>query len=161
MKKNRTLFLTQAAVIAALYVILTLLSALLGLSSGAIQLRLSEALTILPIFTPAAVPGLFIGCFFANLLTGCALWDIILGSLATLIGAVGTYFFKKHPVLAFSCPIMANTLIIPPVLNLVYDLPNGLIFLYASVGLGELTSCAALGLLIYFPLKKRNLFKLF
>lgn len=160
MKISRSLFITQAAVIAALYVILTVIAASLGLASGAVQLRLSEALTILPIFTPAAIPGLFIGCFFANLLTGCALWDIIFGSIATLLGAIGTYYLRKHPVFAFACPIISNTLIIPPVLYIVYELPNTLIFLYLTVGLGELISCIVFGLLIYFPLKKRNIFKL-
>ena len=160
MKNNRSLFITHAAVIAALYVILTAIAAALGLASGVVQLRLSEALTILPIFTPAAIPGLFIGCFFANLLTGCALWDIIFGSIATLLGAVGTYYLRKHPVFAFSCPIVANTLIIPPVLVSVYGIEQSIWFLFATVGLGELISCIVFGLLIYFPLKKRNIFKL-
>ncbi|MDE6714701.1 MAG: QueT transporter family protein, partial [Lachnospiraceae bacterium] len=88
---NKTLFLVQAALIAALYVVLTDLANRLGLASQAIQIRFSEALTILPIFTPAAIPGLFIGCILANLLNGAIIWDIILGSLATLLGDIGTY----------------------------------------------------------------------
>ena len=80
--------MTQAAIIAALYVVLTYLAGMLGLASGAIQIRFSEALTILPVFTPAAIPGLFAGCILSNLFTGCALPDIVVGSLATLIGAV-------------------------------------------------------------------------
>ena len=86
-------------VIAALYVVLTMVAAAFSLASGAIQVRLSEALTILPVFTSAAIPGLTVGCVLANLITGCALWDVVFGSLATLIGAVGTYLLKKKPLL--------------------------------------------------------------
>ena len=89
-------FLTQAAMIAALYVVLTLAINAFGLASGAIQVRVSEALTILPYFTPAAIPGLFIGCLLSNTITGCALFDIIFGSIATLLVAVGTYLLRRH-----------------------------------------------------------------
>ena len=95
MKNKKTLFITQSAMIAALYVAATYAANLLGLASGAVQLRISEALTVLPAFTFAAVPGLFIGCAAANLLTGCALWDVVFGSAATLIAAFGTYKFGK------------------------------------------------------------------
>lgn len=96
-KKNSILLLdlTQGAMIAALYVVLTFIANLAGLASGVIQVRLSEALTILPVFTAAAVPGLAVGCVLANLLTGCAIWDVVFGSLATLIGAVGTRLLHK------------------------------------------------------------------
>ena len=93
---RKVLFITQAAVIAALYVVLTQLAALLGLSSGAIQVRFSEALTILPYFIPSAIPGVTIGCFLANLLTGGAVLDIVFGSIATLIGCVGVSFEKAQ-----------------------------------------------------------------
>ena len=96
MKNKKTLFITQSAMIAALYVAATYAANLLGLASGAVQLRISEALTVLPAFTFAAVPGLFIGCAAANLLTGCALWDVVFGSAATLIAAFGTYKFGKQ-----------------------------------------------------------------
>ena len=88
------------AVVTALYVVLTYLANTLGLASGAIQVRLSEILTVMPVFTPFAIPGLFIGCILANVLTGCALWDVVFGSLATLIGAVGTYLLRKYNLLA-------------------------------------------------------------
>ena len=101
MKKNNVLFLTQAAMIAALYVVLTFLSNAFGLASGAIQIRISEALTLLPYFTPAAVPGLFVGCLLSNVLTGCALFDVLFGSLATLLGAIGTRILRKSKWLAF------------------------------------------------------------
>ena len=100
MQKNRKHIrrLCEAALIAAIYVILTYLCAAVGMSSGAIQLRFSEALCILAIFTPAAVPGVALGCFMANLLTGCALWDIVFGTLASLIGMIGCGALKKHYV---------------------------------------------------------------
>ena len=94
---NRNLrFLCRGALIAALYVVLTWLCSLVGLDKGVIQMRLSEALCVLPAFTGAAVPGLFAGCLLANLLTGSALPDIIFGSLATLIGALGAYALRKN-----------------------------------------------------------------
>ena len=89
------------AVVAALYVVLTYLANMLGLASGAIQVRLSEILTVMPVFTPFAIPGLFIGCVLANVLTGCALWDVVFGSLATLIGAIGTYALRKYNLFLF------------------------------------------------------------
>lgn len=98
MNRNKTLQLANAGMIAALYVVLTWIANLLGLASGAIQVRLSEALTILPVFSVAAVPGLTVGCVLANLLTGCAAWDVVFGSLATLIGAVGTRLLKDKPL---------------------------------------------------------------
>ena len=107
--KNKTTYLTYAAFIAALYVILSLVSNMFGLASGAVQVRISEALTVMPVFTPAAVPGLFVGCIVSNILTGCAPWDIVLGSLATLIGAVFTRMLRKHDILCLLPPIAANT----------------------------------------------------
>ncbi len=119
--KEKIRFVAHSAMIAALYVVLTYLANLLGIASGVIQVRFSEALTILPYFTSAAIPGLYIGCLLANFLTGAAVWDIIFGSLATLIGAVFTYLLrKKNETLAPVPPILANTLIIPPILKLVY-----------------------------------------
>lgn len=106
MKSKRTLLLiVQAGLIAAVYVALTFISALLGLASGAIQIRISEALCVLPLFTPAAIPGLFIGCAMANFLTGSLPMDVLFGSVATLLGAVGAYCIgkqiKKHGIITF------------------------------------------------------------
>ena len=91
---------TIAATVAALYVILTGIAKLFGLDSGVIQVRFSEALCILPIFTPAAVPGLFIGCVLSNILSGGIIWDVVFGSLATLLGALGTRLLRKNRFLA-------------------------------------------------------------
>ena len=160
MKKNKVLFLTQAAMIAALYVVLTFVSNAFGLASGAIQIRISEALTILPYFSPVAVPGLFVGCIISNLLTGCALFDVIFGSLATLLGAIGTRMLRKWKWLAPLPPIISNTLIVPFVLTYVYALPGGIPYFMLTVGIGEIISCGILGMILLSVLSKyrSNLF---
>lgn len=156
-------YLAHAAVIATLYVVLTWVAASLGLASSAIQVRFSEALTILPFFTPAAIPGLFAGCLLANLLTGSAPWDVLFGSLATLLGAVGTYLLSR-PMRSGSetgarvkfwqkwltplPPIAANTLIVPYVLAYVYQLEGTIPYFMLTVGAGEVISCGVLGLLL-------------
>lgn len=146
-KKRQITLLTTAGMIAALYLALTYLSALFGLSGmGAIQLRLSEALCVLPAFTAAAVPGLTVGCLLANLLTGAALPDILFGTLATLLGAIGTRLLKKWYFLAPLPPILANTLIIPFVIRYAYvDVTESLPFLFLTVAAGELISVGLLG----------------
>ena len=160
-KKNSILLLdlTQGAMIAALYVVLTFIANLAGLASGVIQVRLSEALTILPVFTAAAVPGLAVGCVLANLLTGCAIWDVVFGSLATLIGAVGTRLLRgQSPVLAVLPPILSNIIIVPLVLQRVYGVEDAYWYLAMTVGAGEIISCGILGLLLYSSLKKTKIF---
>ncbi|MBR5774597.1 MAG: QueT transporter family protein [Clostridia bacterium] len=156
MKRKSYLPITQAAIIAALYVVLTFVANAFSLSNGAIQLRLSEALTILPFFTPAAIPGLFIGCILANLLTACALWDIIFGSIATLLGAVFTYLLRKHKFLAPIPPIVANVLIVPFVIAYVYGSEYSIPFLMVTVGIGEILSCGVLGMALLFALNKHK-----
>lgn len=153
MKNKRILFLTQAAMIAALYVVFTLIAAALGLSSMQVQIRFSEALTILPYFTPAAIPGVFVGCLLSNILAGGALLDIIFGSLATLIAAVGTYLLRRQKWLAPIPPIVANTLIIPFVIKAAYGIgPVWLSFI--TVGAGEVLSAGILGMLLLLVLEK-------
>ena len=157
--KNRVRFITHSAIIAALYVILTGLSAVLHLASGPIQIRLSEALTILPVFTPAAIPGLFIGCILANFLTGSLVWDIVFGSLATLIGAVCTFFLrKKSKYLAVLPPIVSNMVIVPFVLQYVYGDEQMYWFLMLTVGIGEILSAGVCGLILHKTLTKTKLF---
>ncbi len=154
MKNKKVVFITHAAVIAALYVVLTYVANMLGLANGAIQVRFSEALTILPYFTPAAIPGLAVGCLLSNILTGCALYDIIFGTLATLLGAVGTYMLRRIKWLAPLPPIIANTLIIPWVLMLVYQAPGTIWYFMLTVGAGEIISCGILGMLLLFALNR-------
>lgn len=151
---KKLLYLVHAAVIAALYVVLTYVANLLGLASGSIQIRFSEALTVLPFFTPAAIPGLFVGCLLANILTGCPLPDIVFGSAATLIGAVFTYLLRrKTKWLAPVPPIAANTLIIPFVLLYAYGI-RPLWLSFVTVGAGEIISCSILGMLLLKMLQK-------
>ena len=158
MQKNRKHIrrLCEAALIAAIYVILTYLCAAVGMSSGAIQLRFSEALCILAIFTPAAVPGVALGCFMANLLTGCALWDIVFGSLASLVGMVGCRALRKCPYLAPAPYALANMVIIPFVVKLVYSAPEALPLIFLTVGIGEIISVFGFGIPLYLVLKKRS-----
>ena len=157
--RKKTLFITQSALIAALYVAITYLTNLLGLSNGVIQVRISEALTILPTFMLPAVPGLFVGCIMANIITGCALWDIVFGSIATLLGALGTYYFGKNAFLAALFPIAANTLIVPFILKIVYGAEGALAFFFLTIFIGELISCGIFGGLLYNAIKKGHIFK--
>ena len=145
MRNKKVLFVAQAALIAAIYVVLTYFISAFQLASGAIQIRISEALTILPYFTPAAIPGLAIGCFLSNLLTGCLPMDVLFGSLATFIGAVGSYLVRKNRWLVPLPPIVANTLIVPYVLAYVYGAEGSIPFFMVTVGIGEVVSCYVLG----------------
>ena len=166
MKKNTTHMVAFGGVIAALYVVLTIIAAALGIASGAIQVRLSEALTILPVFTAAAVPGLTVGCVLANLITGCAAWDVVFGSMATLLGAIGTRMLRDRPAIAWIPPVVSNMLIVPVVLMKVYGVDSvdvfGSVFngdslwimLVVTVGIGEIIACGVLGMLLYQALKK-------
>ena len=146
--------LTMGGAIAALYVVLTMVANAMGLASGAIQVRLSEALTILPVFTAAAVPGLTVGCVLANLVTGCAAWDVVFGSLATLLGAIGTRLLRNKPLIAWIPPVISNAIIVPIVLQQVYGVPDAFWYLMLTVGAGEVIACGVLGLLLYKALKK-------
>ena len=152
MQNKKAGFLAKAAMIAAIYVALTYVFAPISFSE--IQVRIAEALTILPVFTPAAIPGLFIGCLIGNAIGGALIPDIICGSLATLIGAFFTWKLRNaHPFLAPLPPILSNTLIIPFVLRYAYaiDLPIPLMML--TVCIGEILSCGVLGLILYYALR--------
>ena len=155
MKHFKLSLLTQGALIAALYTALTYLINYFGLANGAIQVRISEALSVLPVFTPSAVPGLFIGCLLSNLLIGASIWDIVFGSLASFIGALFTYFLRNHEKWAALPPILSNTLIIPFVLKFAYGLPDTLPYLFLTVGLGEIISCGVFGTILLYALKPR------
>ncbi len=166
MRKSRIRILARAAMIAALYVALTLASALLGLSSGAVQIRLSEMLCVLPVLTPSAVPGVTVGCFIANLLTGGTVWDLTLGVAATFLGVLLAGLFRKHPRLSALPTIGSNMILIPIVLILAGYIPATLsmyLLTALTVCLGETISCGVLGnfLLQYLhkhPKTKRKLF---
>ena len=156
MEMKSALFLTQAAMIAALYVVLTYIANLFGLASGVIQIRLSEMLCILPVFTPAAIPGLFIGCLLSNILTGCVIWDILFGSLATLAGAIGTYLLRNHKFVFTLPPVAANMIVVPLVLQYAYGVPDAVWYLAVTVGAGEVISVCILGMLLYKVLYRQR-----
>ena len=147
--KNKILsFMTQAAMIAAIYVVLTYIFA--PFSFGEVQVRISEALTILPIFTPAAIPGLFVGCLIGNILGGAILPDIVFGSIATLIGAFFTWKLREQkPVVATLPPIISNI-----IMRYGYCVTLPIPFMMLTVGIGEVISCTVLGLIVYGALKK-------
>lgn len=157
---KKTKFITQAAIIAALYVVLTYFINAFNLASGAIQVRISEALTVLPFFTPAAIPGLFLGCIISNIFAGGVVWDIIFGSIATLLGALGTYALRNQkPIFAVIPPILSNAIIIPFVLSFAYGIEGSIPFFMLTVGIGEVISCGILGYILLKALEKnRNIF---
>ena len=159
--------MVYAAAIAAIYTVLTMVFA--PISFGPVQFRISEALCILPFFTPAAVPGLFIGCLLSNLITGALPYDLVFGSLATLIGAIGTFALRKlgkntsrtlpggMPLGAWLAPlppIAANTIIMPFVIAKISEMPESIPLFAFSVFVGEIVFCGGLGLLLLAALKK-------
>lgn len=150
--KNKTLYLVQGAAIAAIYVVLTVLFAPIGF--GSVQIRFAEALTVLPFFTPAAVPGLFVGCLLANILGGAIPLDIVCGSIATLIGALLSYKLRNHKYLVPLPPIAANTLIVPFVLAYGYGEPLPIPLMMFTVGIGEVLSCGVLGMILLTALER-------
>ena len=143
-------FVLRAAVIAALYAAVTMLLA--PISYGPLQLRVSEALTLLPILTPAAVPGLFVGCLAANLLGGATALDIVFGSFATLAAAMLTRRFRDKQLLAALAPVVVNAFVVGAVLTYAYNLPFWLTVL--QVGVGQLGTCYVLGLPLYYTLRR-------
>lgn len=148
MRQKKTRFIAYAAMIAAIYVILTWIFAPFGF--GEVQIRISEALTILPAFTPAAIPGLFVGCLIGNILGGAILPDIIFGSLATLIGAVLVYGMRNwNRFFLPLAPILSNTLIIPFILYFGYGVTLPIPLLMLSIAAGEFVSCGILGMILY------------
>lgn len=158
-RSNKTIFITQAAFIAAAYVVLTFVANAFGLASGVIQIRLSEALCVLCCFTPAAIPGLTIGCLLANTLTGCCLLDIVFGSVATLIGATLGYLIRRYRFLVPVPTILSNAFIVPLVLKFGYGENLPYYYLFATVGAGELISAGALGIIFMLALSQVPMFR--
>ena len=153
--RKRLRFLSLSAIIAALYVVTTYFIA--PIASGPIQVRLSEALIALAVFTPAAIPGLSVGCLIANMLMGSMPLDVVFGSLATLIGAVGGYYLGKvNKYLAPIPTILSNALIIPFVLKFVYGEKALIPFMMLTVGVGEVISAGIIGALLIFVISKNK-----
>ena len=168
MNKKKTVFVVQSAVIAALYAGLTYAAGLLNLAYGSIQFRFSEALTLLAAISPAAVPGLTVGCFLGNITSPYGMIDIFCGTLATLIAAVLSYAtrnvkFKDLPFLSAIFPVLSNAIIVG--IEITVFMPEGFKFQAflinaLQVGIGELVICYGLGLPLYKVIKKTKLDKM-
>lgn len=161
---TKVLYLAEAGIIAALYFVLTLVSNAAALSYGQIQIRLSEVLCILPIFTPAAIPGLCIGCLFSNFLSPLGWVDMVFGTVATLLSALVTYALRKVliknlPLLSALAPVLFNALIVGLEINLFLPQESrfaGFLYSFLFVALGELLTAFFGGLLLYRTLKKHH-----
>ncbi|HZK01835.1 MAG TPA: QueT transporter family protein [Anaerovoracaceae bacterium] len=150
----KTRHLSHGAIIAALYTALTIIT--MPISYGVMQIRIAEALTVLPALTPAAIPGLFVGCFISNMLGPNGIIDIVFGSIATLIAGVATYRLRKKIFLAPLPPVLANGIIIGSMLHYVYKVPVSLLACILWVGLGELIACYGIGYPLLRYLNKRR-----
>ncbi len=160
MKNKGIQQLTMGAVIAALYVVLCVVFE--PISYGGVQVRIAEALTVLPMFTPAAIPGVTIGCAIANVIGGGIVLDVVFGSLATLIGAIGTYILRKKSVwIAQLPPVVANTIIVPFVLKYGYGLEMPIPLLMLTIAAGEIVGCMLLGAALSKGMKKAGISKFF
>jgi uncharacterized membrane protein len=154
MRNKKVQFITQGAVIAAIYVVLVLIFD--TFSFGPIQFRIAEMLTIMPYFTPAAIPGLFVGCLIANIIGGGLIWDIVFGSIATLIGAIGSYLVRKNKWLVPLPPIIANMVIVPFVLKYAYGYDGLLVYFMFTVGLSEIIVCGIIGMALLTVMAKNR-----
>ncbi len=165
MRNKKIQYLTVSAMIAAVYLALTML--FYAISFSPMQSRLAEALTVLPYFTPLAIPGLFVGCLISNILGGNGIWDIIIGSLATLLSAFLTYKLTfnrpRRKWLAPLPPVLINAVVIGAMLSVLYELP--LFATMLEVGVGQIIACYVAGfpLMLLFESSKKigELFKRF
>lgn len=153
---NKTRYIVQAGIIAAIYVVMV---QVLGfMSFGPIQFRLAEALTILPFFTPAAIPGVFIGCLFANFLGGSVVLDVVFGSLTTLIAALLSYKLRKSKWMVPVPPILLNALVVPFILKIGYGVPDGVPFMMVTIFVGQFIAVGIVGMILLhalMPVKDR------
>ena len=168
MNNKKILYLVHGAMIAAIYAAATYFSAVLGIAYNAIQFRFSEALTILAVFTPAAIPGLTVGCILGNISSPFGIWDIIFGSAATLLAAIcarklRNIKFKGLPLLSVLMPVIFNAIIVGAEITFLFptDAPSLTAFTVAAleVGAGEAVVCLAGGIPLYFAIQKSRLFK--
>ena len=139
-------FLLRASLIAAVYTALCLLFQPISFGFAGVQLRVSEALTLLPMLTTAAVPGLFVGCLLSNLLGGAMMIDVVVGSLTTLAAALCTRKLRNHPLWAAVPPVLFNALTVGCIIHYVYGVNMPLWLCMLSVGLGQLAACYGIGL---------------
>lgn len=149
--KKSLIYICEASAIAALYTAITVIIGPFG--NAAIQCRISEAMCILPVFTSAAIPGLAIGCLISNIATACLWQDVLFGTLATLIGAIGARLLRRVWWMTPLPTVVANTLIVPFVLAYAYGVEAGIPFLMLSIGIGEIISAYVLGLILLITLR--------
>lgn len=149
---KKTKFITEAAVIAAIYVVLVY--TFQPISYGPVQFRIAEALTILPYFTAAAVPGIGIGCFLSNLLTGADILDIIFGSLTSLLAAYLSYKLRWNKFLVPLPPIIANAIVVPFIIKFAYFEANPIPYMMLTVGAGQVLAAGVLGMILLLALEK-------
>ncbi len=150
-------YITTAAMIAAIYSALTVAG--YAVSYGPVQFRFSEALMILPLLTPAAIPGLTLGCIISNWIGPYGIYDVIFGSLATFLAAVFAYRFRKVPLLAPLGAVVFNAFIVGSLIYFVVPIKTIYFSNVVNIGIGELVVCYVLGLPLYFILKRTKLFK--
>ncbi len=150
MNNKKTVFISQAAVIAAIYTVLVLIFKFS--SFGPIQFRIAEVLTILPYFTPAAIPGVALGCFFSAVFTGAHVLDIIFGPLATLVAAILSYQLRRYKFLVPIPPIIVNALVVPFILKAAYGEEALIPIMMVSVGAGQLVAAGLFGMIFLFAL---------
>lgn len=151
---RNTRFLVQASLIAAIYTALCMILHPISFGFAGVELRVSEALTLLPVLTPAAVPGLFIGCLLSNLLGGATMLDVVFGSLTTLVAAMLSRKWRNQPVLAAVPPVVLNAVVIGALLRYAYGVAMPLWLCMLSIGLGQLAACFALGLPMLYMLRR-------
>ncbi len=149
---KKTTFITEAAVIAAIYVVITFIFQ--PISFGPVQLRAAEALTILPYFTSAAIPGIGIGCLLSNILSGADMIDIIFGSLASLFAAFLSYKLRGNKFLVPIPPIVVNAIVVSFILKFAYFEANSIPFMMLTVGVGQVLAAGVLGMILLFALDK-------
>lgn len=164
--RKKTRFLVHAAIIAALYTVLTHLQNLIFPNSASmvIQFRASEALCVLAFFTPAAIPGLTIGCFAFNLLSHATPIDFLVGSLASLLAAASMWQLRKctikgYPLLGLLMPALFNAILVGWELTVYLSLGGSFWFNAACVAIGEVAVLLTLGSALYFAIRSRKLDK--
>ncbi|NLO92928.1 MAG: QueT transporter family protein [Clostridiaceae bacterium] len=150
--KKSVKFLVQAALIAALYATLTLVLGTFGY--GPVQFRIAEALTLLPAIMPASIPGLVVGCMFANWIGGFGIIDVVFGSLASLLAAISTYLLRRHKFLYPFPPVLFNSIIVGSYVYFLFDNSLTLGLTMLSIGISELIICYGLGLPLITLIKK-------
>lgn len=156
MKKEREKirYLTQAGLVAAIYTALCLVFQPISFGFSGVEMRISEALSLLPVVMPAAVPGLFVGCLLANILGGATILDIVFGSLTTLAAAILTRKLRRKFCFAALPPVVLNAVVVGTLLRYAYGLQLPLLICMGSIALGQAAACYGLGAVVLRAMEK-------